>query len=156
MRSQLSENRAQGACYARCPSVFWKGAAGVPLHTNLQAVNFQRWKCASGSSKKPEPVPSASGMSEIAACPHLLLLTNLQLCHLPPPFPPSVSNSSYLFTRCQLLCASCCTVLLYFSRYYTVRFKCFLCFLCIICIKSFINLLQYSTIEPIVLVEYLG
>ena len=52
----------------------------------------------------------------------LLLLTTLQLYHLPPPLPPPVSNSSCLFTRCQPLCASCCTVFLYFSRYYTVRF----------------------------------
>ena len=50
------------------------------------------------SSKEPEPVPSASGVSEIAACPHPLLLTILQLCHLPPPLPPPVSNSSCLFT----------------------------------------------------------
>ena len=29
------------------------------------------------------------------------------------------------------------------------------CFLCIICVKSMINILQYITIEPIVLVAYL-
>jgi len=56
---------------------------------------------------------------------HLLLLTILQLHHLPPPLLPLVSNSSCLFTQCQLLCASCCTVLLYFSRYYTVRLNMF-------------------------------
>ena len=33
---------------------------------------------------------------------------------------------------------------------------CFACFLCIICVKSTINLLQYGTICPIVLVRYLG
>ena len=56
---------------------------------------------------------------------HLLLLTILQLYHLPPPRPPPDSNSSCLSTWCQPLYASSCTVLLYFSRYYTVRFKMF-------------------------------
>ena len=55
----------------------------------------------------------------------LLLLTILQLYHLPPPLPPPVSNSSCLFTRSQPLYASCCTVLLYFSRYCPVRLKMF-------------------------------
>ena len=32
-------------------------------------------------------MPSTSGMSEIAACPHLLLMITLQLFHLPPPLP---------------------------------------------------------------------
>ena len=36
---------------------------------NLQVVNFERCKYVSGSSKEPEPVPSMSGMSKIAACP---------------------------------------------------------------------------------------
>ena len=48
---------------------------------------------------------------------YLLLLMIVQLYLLPPPLPP-VSNSSGLFTQCQPLCASCCTILLYFSRYY--------------------------------------
>ena len=64
-------------------------------------------------------------MSEIAACPPSPLLTILQLYHFPPPLPPPGSNSSFLFTRCQPLCASCCTGLLYCSRYCTVRFKIF-------------------------------
>ena len=45
----------------------------------------------------------------------------LQLCDLPPPLPPPVSNSSCLFTRYQPLYPSCYTILLYFSKYYTVR-----------------------------------
>ena len=40
-----------------------------PLHMNLQVMKFQRFTHVSGSSKEPEPVPSISGMSEIAACP---------------------------------------------------------------------------------------
>ena len=44
---------------------------------------------------------------------------------------PPVGNSSCLFTWCQPLYASCCIVLLYFSRYYTVRLKSFPYFLCL-------------------------
>ena len=49
---------------------------------------------------------------------HLLLLMVLQFHHLLPSLPPPVSNSSYLFTGCQPLYASCWTTLLYSSRYY--------------------------------------
>ena len=62
---------------------------------------------------------------------HLLLLMILQLYHLPPPLPPPASNSSCLFTRCQPLYASCYTVLLYFSRYCTVRVKMFIFCICL-------------------------
>ena len=64
---------------------------------------------------------------------HLLFLPILQLCHLPPPLPPGVRNPSFLFTRCQPLYRGCYTVLLYFSRYCTIRFKnvCFI-FCCIL------------------------
>ena len=107
---------------------------------NLQVVNFQRCERSPTqtsldgifkrvdrieSSKEPEPVPSTSCVSEIAACPRLLLLMILQPYHLPPPLPPPVSNSSCLFTRCQPPYARCCTVLLYFSRCCTVRLKIF-------------------------------
>ena len=87
---------------------------------------------------------------------HFLLLTILQLYHLLPPLPPPVSNTSCLFIRCQSLYASCCIGLLYFARYYTVKFKMlyFLCFC--VCVKSILNLLQYSTTQPVVLVGYLG
>ena len=61
-------------------------------------------------------------------------------------------------------CASCCTVLLYFSRDCTVRLRMFSLFFVfvfyvrIVCVKSIINLSQYSTLDiyPIVLVGYLG
>ena len=80
----------------------------------------------------------------------LLLLVVLQLYRLPAPLPPPGSDSLCLFTRCQPPYASCCTGLLYFSRYYTVRFLnvffIFCLFLCIICVKSIINLLQFSTV----------
>ena len=65
---------------------------------------------------------------------HLLLLTILQLYHLPP---PPTSNSSCLFARCQPLYASCRTVLLYFTRYHTVRLKMFYFFMCYLCEKYY-------------------
>ena len=40
-----------------------------PLRVNLQAANFKNCECASGSSKEPEPVPSASDVSNTAARP---------------------------------------------------------------------------------------
>ena len=95
-----------------------------PLCTNLQVTKL-RCECASGSSKEPESLSSMSGRSEIAACSTSLLSRILQLYHLPPPLLPSVSNSSCLFTQHQSLEASCCTVLLYFSRYCTVKLKMF-------------------------------
>ena len=77
------------------------------------------------SSKEPEPVLQHQAWVRLQLALHLLLLMVLQLYHLPPPSPPPVSNSSCLFTRCQPLYASCCTVLLYFSRQCTVRLKMF-------------------------------
>ena len=103
--------------------------------------------------------PSTSGVSDITASLHLLLLMILQLYHLPPPLRPVVSNSSCLVTQHQSLHASCSTVLLYFSRCYKIKNAFFIfcvCFACIICVKSVINLLQCSTVQPIVLVGYLG
>ena len=66
-----------------------------------------------------EPLPSTGVTLQLAL--HLPLLMILQLYHLP----PLGSNASCLFTRCQRLHVSCCTVLLYFSRYCTVRLKMF-------------------------------
>jgi len=54
---------------------------------------------------------------------HLLLLMILHLYHLPLPLPPTDTGSSCLFTRCQLLWASYCTVPLHISKYCTVRLK---------------------------------
>ena len=50
--------------------------------------------------------------------------------------------------ECQHLCASSCTVLLYFSRYWTVRLTTFLFVFYIhsTWVKSIINLSQYSTL----------
>ena len=81
----------------------------------------------------------------------LLPLKIFRRYHPLPPLPPPVSNSSCLFLGCLSLYTSCCTVLLHFSRYCTVRLKLFsLFFVCflkyIICVKNITNLLQYSTI----------
>ena len=89
--------------------------------------------------ESPTYEPSSCELSKMQMCVHmsshvspimqlalcLLLLMILQLYHLPPPLPPSVSNSCCLFTQYQPLCASCCTVLLSFSRYCTVTLKMF-------------------------------
>ena len=100
------------------------------------------------SIKEPEPVPLASDVSEISACPPSVG-DDPSALPSPAPLPPPGSNSSSLFTGCQPLYASCCTILLYFLRYCALRFKTFsllLCvyFVCVICGKS-INLWQYST-----------
>ena len=77
-------------------------------------------------------IPSTSGVSEITACPPSPIADHPSAVPSPtssPTSPPSSSNSSSLFTLCQPLYASCCTILLCFSRYCTVRLKCFLHFL---------------------------
>ena len=48
------------------------------------------------SSKEPEPVPSTSGVSAIVTCPPSPIADDPSALHLPPPLPPSVSNSSCL------------------------------------------------------------
>ena len=55
---------------------------------------------------------------------HLLLLTILQLYLLPPPPPPPISKfSCYSLNASACMPAACCTVLLYFSRYFPVILK---------------------------------
>ena len=67
----------------------------------LQVVNFQRCEHAFHQCQ-------AWVESQLAL--HLLLLIILQLSHLPSPLPSLVSNSSCLFTGCQSLYDSCCSV----------------------------------------------
>ena len=98
--------------------IFQESYTVSPLHRNLQVTDFHRREHASGSSKELEAVPSVSGVSDIVACPLSPVADG------PSALPSPVSNS-WLFTRCQPLCASCCTMLLYFSRCYTARFKMF-------------------------------
>ena len=79
-------------------------------------------------------------------CSHLLLLTILQLYHLPPPLLLPVSNCSCLFTPCE----PCMPAVVLFKALYWKIQKCFLyslyLLLFIICVKSIINVLQYNSI----------
>ena len=67
-----------------------------------------------------------------------------------------VHNPSYLFTQCQPLYASCCIILLCFSRYCKIKnvsfILCAFFLIYIIHVRSITNLLQYSNIQLIVLV----
>ena len=85
-----------------------------PQHINIQVLNFQRCELVFQQSQEGVTLKLAL---------QLLLLMILQFHHLPPPLPPPVSNSSCLFTWHQPLDTSCCSSLLYFSKYYTVRLK---------------------------------
>ena len=125
----------------QCYRVIYDKKKGASIQTLLD--HFFKRVDKVESSEEPEPVPSTS-MSEIAACPHLLLMITLQLFHLPPPLPPPVSNSSCLFTRSQPLSVSYCTVLIYFSRYCTISLKImsFLCVFLYYLYESIKNLLQ--------------
>ena len=67
-------------------------------------------------------VPSMSGVSVITACPLSPIADGPSALPSLTSSPSSMSNSSCLFTRCQPLYDSYCTIQLYFSRYYTVRF----------------------------------
>ena len=55
----------------------------------------------------------------------------LQLYHLPLPLLPPVSNFSCLFTLCQPLYASCCTILLYFFKVLYCKIKNVYFFICL-------------------------
>ena len=76
------------------------------LHMNLLVTNFHGCKLAFHQPRTPVIFQFFL---------RLLSLMILQLYHLPCPLPAAVSDSS-LVTLCQPLQASCCTVLLYFSR----------------------------------------
>ena len=82
------------------------------LSKNLQVVSLQGCQRA-----------FHQGVSGVAACPALPSLLVVQLYHRPPPLPPPACNSSFLFSWCQPLDASCCTGLLYG----TGRFMYYLC-----------------------------
>ena len=57
-----------------------------PLQTSLQVANLQKYEHACGSNKEPEPVPSTTGVSEIAACPPSPITND-------PSAPPSPTSS---------------------------------------------------------------
>lgn len=109
----------QGQCSAPCYLCREKKS----YYLDIAGHHFSRGVDRIGFRKEPNPVPATSGVSEIAAFLHLLLLMGLQLLRLPV-LVSSVSASSCLFTRCYLH-ASCCTVLF---KSCAVRLKCFLYF----------------------------
>ena len=124
-----------------------------PLHTNLQVANskmqthIHMFSHVSSSIRLEYIV---TRLEYIVTCVHHLQVV-VRLCTVlckEAQYHLSVSNSSCLFTWCQPLYASCCTILLCFSRYCTVRLKIFsfvyVCFLCIIYVKSIIT--HYTTV----------
>ena len=88
------------------------------------------------SSKEPEPVPSTSGMSEIAACPPSPIADNPS-ARPSPTSSPSSSQQLFLPVHsmpapvCQLLY---CTTVLFKVLYCNIKniFLIFVCFLCVI------------------------
>ena len=98
-------------------------------------------------SKTQTRIPSVSGMSEITAFPPSPIVDDPS--GLPSPTSSLTSSNCCLFTRCQPLYVSCCSVPLYFSRYCTVRLKYFIYFLCLLfmyylCAKYYkLSIVQY-------------
>ena len=109
---------------------------GLCLWREFYGDDQWKWeRCFLPYSKLPTYKPLSFELSEMRRCMwlqqgtgtcaigvrqrafRLLLPAVLQLCHLPPPLPPPASNCSCLFTGCRPLCASCCTVLLYFLKH---------------------------------------
>ena len=77
------------------------------------------------SSKEPGAVPPISSISETENCPPSAIADNPSALWFPT-FSLHSSHSSCLFSQCQPLYASYYTILLYFSRYCTVRLKMFI------------------------------
>jgi len=115
-------------------------SSASPMVMRLPVVQFSskpRWQHTVSPLQSPSRdlskmwtcVPSTSGVREIAA-QSLLLLTILQLYHLPPPLPPPAGNSSSLLAWCQPpVCQRlhCTTVL---SRQCSLRLKMFCVYVC--------------------------
>ena len=133
-------------------SVLQKFSTVSPLHTKLQVWTFKDVNICLILARNQNLCHQHQTWVTLQLAFHLLLLTILQLYHLPPSLSPPISNSSCLFTRHQSLYASWCTVFLYFSRSCTVKLETFSLFFVFVfyvhtmCVKSIINLLQYSTI----------
>ena len=91
---------------------WWKLSTVSPLHMRLQDMNFQRCEHTSGSNKEPKPMPSMSGVSEIAACP-LSPLSNRSSA-LPPPI-SSLSCSQQLLPEIRSMPAPVCQLFMYYT-----------------------------------------
>ena len=143
-------------CHKICMSQ--KGISPWPWRRNGEAANLQRpytvhplptdlQMPTSEDVNKCSHIKSRKGVSNITAVRCLLLLTTLQLYRLPPPLSPPVSNSSYLFTRCQPVCQLLySTTVLFKALYCKIKILFFMYYLC----ETIINLLQYSTIADCV------
>lgn len=114
-------------------TLLWKCAVpttGLP-ENSLENRNYSKSRTHKPSrcelSKVWTCIASVSdgGQAATAARPPSPTADSLQLYHLSPPLSPLVSNSSCLWTQHQPLCDSCCTGLLYCSRYCLVRLEMF-------------------------------
>ena len=90
------------------------------------------------SSKEAERMPSTSGVNEVRVHAPSPIADDPSAVPSPTSSPFSISSSSCLFTRCQSLCASCCAVLLYFSRHSTVGLKVFSLLFVFVCLLHII------------------
>ena len=101
-----------------------------PTYENLQVANFQRCECTPldcffrrvdriESSKEPEPVPSQSGVSDIAACPPSPIADYPSALPSPSPLP----LQSGALPACSLDASPCMPVIVlqYFSRYCKIK-----------------------------------
>ena len=122
MRHRNGTRRLQ-QLFRMCYHVIYDEKKRATTQTSLYSFFKRLIELNPARNQNPCHQRQAKVKLQLALC--LLLLVILQLYHLPPPLPPPVSNSSCLFTEGQPLYASCCTILLYFSRYYTVRLKMF-------------------------------
>ena len=119
----------------KCGHDFIRGTVS-PLPRNLQVVTSQRCE---------RVFHQCCAWVKLQLALHLLLLTILQLNHLPPLLPPTVCNSSCLFTQCPPQYASCCTVTTVFFKVLYFRNILFFFFMFYLC-ESIINLWPYSTV----------
>ena len=133
-----------------------------PLHTNLQAENFSHMQTCVHMSNHGSYSHAWCTLSRACILYKWLCFCVLYCTVLYRVQQYNILISSPGCPEASVKAVVMQLVLLYFSRYHTVKVKMFslffvfVCFLCIICVKSIINLLHYSTIQPIMLVGYLG
>ena len=120
----LSSSLSSSLLFFSSPGQYVYMYSKSPTYENLQVANFQRCECTPldcffrrvdriESSKEPEPVPSTSGVSDIAACPPSPIADYPSALPSPISSPPPARNSFCLLTRCQPLYAGCCAIVLF-------------------------------------------
>ena len=92
-------------------------------HPGLQTENLQRWNMHLVSARNQNLFYRCQAWVKLKLALCLLLLTILQLHHLPSLSPPQGSNSPCLLTQSQPLDSCYCTAPLHFSGHCTARFK---------------------------------